>query len=174
MGRLFDAVSSLAGVCHRVAYEAEAAMCFEGLARAALDESDAPYSFGPVVLRSSREPDTPTRQVDAAPVIRAVVADVRRGVPTALIAARFHLAVAALVRDLAVELRARTGLDTAALSGGVFLNVVLHTLCTDALAREGFRVLTHRQVPPSDAGLALGQLAIAARSTRPRENSPCV
>ncbi len=46
MGRLFDAMSSLAGVCHRVAYEAEAAMRFEGLARAALADCGAPYAFG--------------------------------------------------------------------------------------------------------------------------------
>jgi hydrogenase maturation protein HypF len=85
------------------------------------------------------------------------------GIDTSTIAARFHLAVVELVADLAAMLRARTGLSTVGLSGGVFLNVLLTTLCVQRLQDDGFRVLRHRVVPPSDAGLALGQIAIAAR-----------
>jgi hydrogenase maturation protein HypF len=172
MGRLFDAVSSLVGVCHRVAYEAEAAMRFEGLARETLAGragmgTDAPYAFG-----------LPWGELalDAGPVLAAVAADVLAGVPAGVVAARFHLAVAALVGDVAAALRDRTGLGTVALSGGVFLNALLTVLCVERLERDGFRVLRHRLVPPSDAGLALGQLVIAARQNMspPRENPSCV
>ena len=45
MGRLFDAMSSLAGVCHRVAYEAEAAMRFEGLARQGIEQTPDAYEL---------------------------------------------------------------------------------------------------------------------------------
>jgi hydrogenase maturation protein HypF len=96
-------------------------------------------------------------------VVAAVVDDVLAGVDVAVIAARFHLAVVDLVGALATTLRARTGLDTVALSGGVFLNVLLTTLCVHRLRDQGFRVLRHRLVPPSDAGLALGQIVVAAR-----------
>jgi hydrogenase maturation protein HypF len=156
MGRLFDAVSSLAGVCHRVAYEAEAAMLFEALAHDAIPGCDHAYAFG-------LAGDDGALAADPRPVIAAVAADVLAGVDPATIAARFHLAVEDLVLDLATALRARTGLSTVALSGGVFLNALLTTLCVDRLQRTGFRVLRHRLVPPSDAGLALGQIAIAAR-----------
>ena len=156
MGRLFDAVSSLAGVCHRVAYEAEAAMLFEALAHEAIPGCDHAYAFG-------LAGDDGALDADPGPVITAVTADVLAGVDAATIAARFHLAVGDLVLDLATALRARTGLSTVALSGGVFLNALLTTLCVDQLQRHGFRVLRHRLVPPSDAGLALGQVAIAAR-----------
>ncbi|UQX89469.1 carbamoyltransferase HypF [Jatrophihabitans telluris] len=156
MGRLFDAVSSLAGVCHRIDYEAEAAMLFEAAARPAIDGCPDPYAFSVV---SGVE----GLLADPAPVLAAVVADVLAGVGAARIAARFHLAVAGLVLDLAEHVRARRGLDTVALSGGVFLNAALTTLCVKGLQQRGFRVLRHRLVPPSDAGIALGQIAVAAR-----------
>ncbi len=162
MGRLFDAMSSLTGVCHRCDYEAEAAMRFEEVARGALDRCGRPYSFGD---RSFSE------NFDAAPVIASAAADVLAGVAEDVVAARFHHAVADLVLAQAQAVRNRTGLSRVALSGGVFLNAVLTTLCVDRLAAVGFQVLRHRLVPPSDAGLALGQLAVAARIT-PTDNDP--
>ena len=48
------------------------------------------------------------------------------------------------------------------LSGGVFLNALLTTEAAARLGGEGFRVYRHRLVPPSDGGLSLGQLAVAA------------
>jgi hydrogenase maturation protein HypF len=156
MGRLFDAVSSLAGVCHRVAYEAEAAMLFEALARDTRADDPRRYAFG--------------SGADPGPLIAAVAADVLAGIDASVTAAGFHLAVADLVADLASRTRERTGLDTVALSGGVFLNAVLTTLCVELLERDGFRVLRHRLVPPSDAGLALGQVVIGARL---RRKTPC-
>jgi hydrogenase maturation protein HypF len=156
MGRLFDAVSSLTGVCHRVAYEAEAAMLFEALAGQAVDGCQPRYRFGLLAEDGAAE-------ADPRPVIAAIAGDVLAGVDPAVIAAGFHLAVADLVADLASTLRARTGIGTVALSGGVFLNVVLTRLCLNRLQYNGFRVLRHQLVPPSDAGLALGQIVIAAR-----------
>jgi hydrogenase maturation protein HypF len=157
MGRLFDAVSSLAGVCHRIAYEAEAAMRFEGLARGALDPCGPAYAFAVGDVAEGPLPLDPT------PVLAAAAADVAAGVAPAVVAARFHLAVADLVVTVASLLRARGGPGTVALSGGVFLNALLTQLFAERLAAAGFAVLRHRTVPPSDAGLALGQLAVAAR-----------
>jgi hydrogenase maturation protein HypF len=152
MGRLFDAAASLSGVCHRVAYEAEAAMRFEELAR------DGDVTCGQAYRFAVRGPE-----LLPAPVFAAMTADVIAGVPVEIVAARFHHAVAEVVATVADSLRSRTGVSTVALSGGVFLNVLLTTLCLERLERLGFRVLRHRLVPPSDAGLALGQLVIAGR-----------
>ncbi|HEY2296350.1 MAG TPA: carbamoyltransferase HypF [Jatrophihabitans sp.] len=159
MGRLFDAMSSLAGVCHRVAYEAEAAMRFEGLARARIDTCAAPYAFD--LIEHSDGP----WQLDPSPVVRAAVHDVLAGIEPAVVAARFHHAVADAVVTTAVALRARQGLTTVALSGGVFLNVLLTRLCVHGLRAAGFTVLQHHLVPPSDAGLALGQIVVGADKT---------
>ena len=164
MGRLFDAMSSLAGVCHRVAYEAEAAMRFEGLARDAIQSCAAPYSFG--LDGDAAGP----AQLDPGPVIAAAAADVQSGVDAAVISARFHIAVARLVIDVAMYTRDRTSANTVALSGGVFLNALLSSLTVDGLTEVGFQVLRHRLVPPSDAGLALGQLVVGAHIRRQPEH----
>ncbi|MEV0988564.1 carbamoyltransferase HypF [Streptomyces sp. NPDC049949] len=164
MGRLFDAVSSLAGVCHHAGYEAQAAVELESAALAGCGtEADGGYAFA---LRQ-REPggESPVT-ADPAPVLAAVVADVRAGEPKALIAARFHTAVADLVGTLAVLARERHGLDTVALSGGVFANTVLSSACARLLRERGFTVLRHHRVPPNDGGLALGQLMVAASTPR--------
>ena len=155
MGRLFDAVSSLAGVRHQVDYEAEAAIELEALARTRPGEPG--YEFvldpgdGPVIA-------------DPRPVVRAVVDDVRRGTAPAVVAARFHTAVATLVADLADLERERTGLDVVALGGGVFQNTVLLRATVLRLAERGFRVLRPRLLPPHDGGLALGQILVGSSS----------
>ncbi len=153
MGRLFDAVSSLAGVRHVVDYEAEAAIELEGLARGV--EADVPYRFG-------LDPISECLVADPGPVLRAVVADLAAGTDVSLVAARFHAGVAGLVLDLCRRARERTGLETVALGGGVFQNAVLLSAVVAGLAMEGFDVLRPRLLPPNDGGIALGQVLVAA------------
>ncbi|MCW2558982.1 MAG: hydrogenase maturation protein HypF [Mycobacterium sp.] len=150
MGRLFDAVSALIGVRQVVAYEAQAAIELEGIARTA-DGGARHYRFAVAAER-------PSTVVDPEPVLAAIVSDLRGGVSRAVIGARFHRAVAELIVDLA-------GIDgpaahPVALSGGVFQNVLLLRLTLDRLRAKGFTALTHRSVPPNDGGLALGQLLV--------------
>ncbi|MER7935765.1 MULTISPECIES: carbamoyltransferase HypF [unclassified Streptomyces] len=153
MGRLFDAVSSLAGVCHRAGYEAQAAVELEAQACLAWDEDTAAHPFGD--------------RFDPAPALRAVITDLRRGTPVPVIAARFHRGVARTVLGLCRGVRRDTGLATVALTGGVFANALLEQAAADLLRDDGFTVLQHREVPPNDGGLALGQLMVAARGRRP-------
>jgi hydrogenase maturation protein HypF len=156
MGRLFDAVASLVGVRHLVDYEAEAAIGLEGLARS------APRRFGSPYLFALRTPATGPIAADPAPMIRAVVADVRAGVRAEVVAAKFHAGVAALIVDLAERCREHTGLGVVALGGGVFGNTVLLSSAERALTDRGFSVLRPHLLPPNDGGIALGQLLIGA------------
>ena len=156
MGRLFDAVASLAGVRHVADYEAEAAIELEGLA-SALPAPEAGYAFE---LRSGA--GTADVVADAAPVVRSAVADLRAGASAAVVSSRFHAGVADLVAELARRAREDLGLDTVALGGGVFQNALLLSSTRRALCADGFTVLTPRRVPPNDAGIALGQLLVAA------------
>ncbi|MFF1654377.1 carbamoyltransferase HypF [Streptomyces sp. NPDC058251] len=183
MGRLFDAVSSLAGVCHRVEYEAQAAMELENAALDDLsgipagstgggasagtsgalidDERNDAYRF---MLKAVPQDPAAPLIADPAPVLAAAVADVRDGVAAGPVARRFHRAVVALVQEVCAVARERTGIRTVALSGGVFCNALLTEGCCAVLERDGFTVLRHHKVPPNDGGLALGQLIVAARA----------
>ncbi|MGG2460774.1 carbamoyltransferase HypF [Streptomyces sp. RGM 3693] len=161
MGRLFDAVSSLAGICHHAGYEAQAAVALEAAARSAGDDRGPGYTFA---LRTGAAAGGGAALVaDPAPVLAAVTEDVSAGAGPALVAARFHTAVAGLVRRCCGLARERTGLATVALTGGVFVNTLLAEAVARMLRQDGFTVLRHRLVPPNDGGLALGQLLVAAR-----------
>jgi hydrogenase maturation protein HypF len=151
MGRLFDAVSALAGVRQEVAYEAQAAIELEGLSRG-VDVGAAQYAFDV----AGGDPTI----IDPAPVVCAIVRDYRCGAPAAVIGARFHSAVAALIVELAEQAREATAVGTIALSGGVFQNALLLQQALNLLRVRGFDVITHRRVPPNDGGIALGQLLV--------------
>ncbi|MFI2211496.1 carbamoyltransferase HypF [Streptomyces sp. NPDC020141] len=154
MGRLFDAVSSLAGICHLSGYEAQAAIELEGAA----------HAHGPAEgYRFALREREGRWLADPAPVLAAAAAEVRAGAPAGRIAARFHAAVVELVRRLCARAREAHGLTTVALTGGVFGNALLLSGCARDLTADGFTVLRHRRVPPNDGGLALGQLMVAGR-----------
>ncbi len=151
MGRLFDAVGSLVGLRHSVTYEAQGAMeleaCCDGVA-------------GQGEYRFALEGGAPC-VVDWEPVVRKVVKDVIRGDEPAVIACRFHSAIAAMVERMCRQMRESEGIETVVLSGGVFQNLRLLGETIDRLERRGFEVLIPRIMPANDGGLALGQIAIA-------------
>jgi len=152
VGRLFDAVAALIGIRDAVNYEGQAAIELEQ--RVQLDE---PAGY-PARLEGEL--------IRGGDLIRAVVEDVRAEVDPGTIAARFHNGVVDVLARAAQAACAETGLSTVALSGGVFQNVVLLQRVSAALSSAGLRVLTHSRVPPNDAGISLGQVAVAAARDR--------
>jgi hydrogenase maturation protein HypF len=162
-GRLFDAVAAIAGVRAKVRYEGQAAMELEWLATDILP--DGSYPFVIEEPTSGTDADGPL-VVDTRPLIRAVVADRKAGVEAARIARRFHSTLVNMIGDVCQQIRERTGLSVAALTGGVFMNALLVEEVTARLTGAGFKVLRHRTVPANDGGLALGQLAIGAARDR--------
>ncbi|MCX2929808.1 carbamoyltransferase HypF [Mycobacterium sp. CVI_P3] len=148
MGRLFDAVASLLGVCQEVTYEGQAAVELEHLARRGRP-SDLDFSVAGGVL-------------DPAPLIAGIVEGLRRGTPVADLAAGFHHAVIRATAAVATECALAAGITTIGLTGGVFANRFLLQGLRAVLGERGFEVLSHRTVPCNDGGLALGQAAIAA------------
>ena len=163
VGRLFDAVAAAAGVCReRVSYEGQAAIEFEARvdARALADDDRCAYPFS--IIR----PDHDLPCVDPSPMWPALLRDLVAETPVAVIAARFHqglaIVIARMVSSLCRDACGDFVPKTVALSGGVLQNRVLLEQLLMRLERDGFSVLTHRQVSANDGGLALGQAAIAA------------
>ncbi len=166
VGRLFDAVASLSGLRQRVRYEGQAAMELEFALEGARVEDHYPLV---VERRPTREgPDgsggesglaAPPRFVlQWAPLVRAVVADLRGGCPAGVVSAKFHNGLAAAV----VEVAKLAALERVVLSGGCFQNRYLLERTIERLQAAGFRAAWHQRIPPNDGGIALGQVAAVA------------
>ncbi|WP_326822288.1 carbamoyltransferase HypF [Streptosporangium sp. NBC_01756] len=151
-GRLFDAVAAILGLRDTVTYEGQAASALEQRA------DPAERSSYPARLSVAGE----LLVIQAGDLVRAVVEDLRERTGPETVSARFHNGLADTTAAGCARLRARTGIGTVALSGGVFQNRLLLDRLVRALRRDGFRVLTHRRVPPNDGGISLGQAAVAA------------
>ncbi len=154
LGRVFDAVSFLLGLCSYNRHEAEAAMALEAAA------ATEPLAVEPFAFDIS---DTGSGlHLSLLPAIREITAARQRGDNTAAIAARFHETVARLLAAAAGQASQQHGVATVGLSGGCFANRRLLTRLVELLEADGRQVLYHRQVPPGDGGLALGQAFVAA------------
>lgn len=162
MGRLFDAAAAILGICGQATYEGEPAIELEAAAWRALDsESTCPTgnmaSFS--VIESSRPDDC--HVLNSRPLFEALLEGIGAGVPAGRLALDFHLAVARASARIANEICTREGLDTVALSGGVFMNRLLLQLLTHELKDAGLAVLVPHAVPANDGCIAYGQAAIA-------------
>ncbi len=148
-GRLFDAVAAVLGVRDTTTYEGQAAVELEQ--RVDPDERSA-Y---PVTISDDGV-------VAAGELVAAVAEDLRAGVDVGRIAARFHHGLADATVRAVVAAAGGHGVTTAALSGGVFVNLVLLERVRAGLEAAGLRVLVHERVPCTDGGISLGQAAVAA------------
>lgn len=162
MGRLFDAAAAILGICDKATYEGEPAIELEAAAwRAFSSESACPtgnmVSFS--VTESSRPDDC--HVLNSRPLFEALLEGIRTGVPAGKLALDFHVTIARSSARIAREICARKGLDTVALSGGVFMNRLLLQLLTRELKSMGLTVLIPRSVPVNDGCIAYGQAVIA-------------
>jgi hydrogenase maturation protein HypF len=151
-GRLFDAVSFIAGVAPaEVEFEAEAPMRLEALA---IDPTRAAYRFD---LDLENSP----WQLSFAPTIRGIVSDLRRRTPVPKIASRFHNTLGRAIAAVAERARTELGIKTVVLAGGVFLNKKLLMSASALLAEKGLSVLRPVRYSPNDESVSLGQIAHA-------------
>lgn len=159
-GRLFDAVAALSGLRQWASYEGQAAAELEWAAEPS--KGERAYAF--LITRS----ELPWI-VDWEPAVHALLADLADGVSVAAISAAFHHGLAAAITAVAMQ----AGEPRVVLSGGCFQNARLIETTVAKLQKAGFKPFWHSQIPPNDGGLALGQLAWAARELE-KEDRPCV
>jgi len=153
VGRLFDAVSSLIGLCNVVEYEGQAAIRLEKNARI---EKECLYPYEIIKTESGY-------LISVRKLIYKVVEDVLKGREISCISGAFHRTVSNITLDVCKLLKEKFDINHVALSGGVFQNRLLLSLTVDILEKNGFFVYTHSKVPTNDGGLSLGQAAIALR-----------
>lgn len=163
MGRLFDAAAAILGICGQATYEGEPAIELEAAAWRALDSeiarfpddsagysaSDPSWLDGPYVL-------------DQKALFEALLEGIEAGAPADRLALDFHVAVARSSAHIASDICVREGIDTVALSGGVFMNRLLLQLLTRKLKSAGLAVLVPHTVPVNDGCIAYGQAAVAS------------
>jgi hydrogenase maturation protein HypF len=152
MGRLFDAVSSLLGICHFASYEGQAAIELEAMAD--------PTENGFYEIPFSDD------EIQIVELFKALIADLRNGIPNPIISARFHNSITQLVLDLCKKLKPKYDTNNVALSGGVWQNRFLLEKTMHALKSYKFFPIIHSQVPTNDGGISLGQAMVAAYSVK--------
>ncbi|MGQ0556779.1 MAG: carbamoyltransferase HypF [Nitrospiraceae bacterium] len=158
MGRLFDAVASLTGLCQQASFEGQTAMAVQFAAEQAVEAGGVTVEGYPMDLVPSHSSDTQW-MIDWRPMVSAMLDELPRGCRLERIAARFHVGLAnSIVRVAQVA-----GFPRVVLTGGCFQNRLLLSIVRRRLEEAGFTVYSHRLVPPNDGGLSLGQAVIAAR-----------
>jgi hydrogenase maturation protein HypF len=149
-GRYFDGVGSLVLARPDSRYEGQIALEWNGVAE---PSETGRYGY---VIDYQQSP----WQIDLRPMVREVVDDLLAGVSPSAISARFHNTMTAATAEI-VRATARThGALPVVLTGGCFQNALLAERVAGELA-SSFTVYLHRQVPPGDGGLALGQAMVA-------------
>jgi len=153
VGRLFDAFASLLDLAQTVSFEGQAAMSLEYLC----DENGTLDHY-----KMDIADENGVLVIDWRPMLRAAVADIRGGLACGVLAQKFHNSLV----EAALEVVLKTGLKDVVLSGGCFQNKYLCERMIARLRQAGLRPAWHRQVPPNDGGISLGQAVVAAG--RPR------
>ena len=146
VGRLFDAVAAILGVCNVSSYEGEAAMRLQALA----ERSDK--NFRAEFMTTDK-------------IFNDILARRLNGENICDLARLFHERLAEMTAQICEQLSLKTKIKTVALSGGVFQNALLSSLTFDKLKRRGLQVLRHEMIPPNDGGLCIGQAVNAMRNS---------
>lgn len=146
MGRLFDAVSVLLGICEKPTYDGEAAMRLEAVA----DESEC----GDLAFEITEG------EIDWRPLILDLLDELEKGIPASILSARFHNTLAEIVYCCGKRLASIHGNIPWVFAGGVFQNRLLVERIKRVVDGEFELVFSNY---PNDSGIPLGQTIIGAR-----------
>jgi len=149
MGRLFDAVSSLLGIRHKVTYEGQAAIEMEAI----IDKNETGFTEMAII----------NDQIDPGPVFLDLISGISNGLSPSRLSAHFHNSVVHLCVTVCNNLRTQTSINKVVLSGGVFQNKYLLENTVRELEKQNFTVLRHQRLPTNDGGISFGQAVIASQ-----------
>jgi len=147
-GRLFDAIAAITNVCTNSKFHAEAPMRLEAMAHPG---TDIAYPFDMDDIISFRS------------TLQEILIDQKTHVGVEIISAKFHNTFINVIFAVANLIRKKTGIKKVVLSGGTFQNKYILSRIEQKLEKDGFAVFSQQKIPSNDGGIALGQLAIAAK-----------
>lgn len=150
-GRFLDAAALLLGICRENSYDAECPMKLEAVARV------TDLRIDPVFIRGDYGSllDT-TKSLESLLELKRS----RVGVPELAYVIQYHLGES--LADIACEVADNEGIDVVGFSGGVALNRIVTQAIRERVKRQGLDFLIHRNIPPGDGGVSVGQVASAA------------
>lgn len=172
-GRLFDGVSALLSIKCESTFEGEASMTLQFIAEHYRDEQSLSLKTSAEIeavlknryqlslINEGEKEDGKSFELNTTELFKQLTEHKREGEPSARLALDFHLVLAIMIRSGCRKSRALSGLSTAALSGGVFQNILLLDLTKKLLEEDGFTVLIHTLIPANDGGISLGQAVVA-------------
>jgi hydrogenase maturation protein HypF len=149
-GRWFDAVAAITGICVEAGFHAEAPMRLE----ACIDKSETKRYPWEILSKGD---------IELKKLIEAIIHDIHSKIPVSKISARFHNTIAEIIIHQINTISKNTGIKKAVVSGGTFQNKYLLAKLESEYDTNEIKLYTQTLIPANDAGIALGQLAIAAR-----------
>lgn len=154
MGRLFDGVSALFGICKKIEYEAQASIELEGLLSRDL-HLVKPFKYGINKVNDLYE-------VDYAPMIEEIVLELSNdSINLQQLSRKFHSTVIDMTISVCLKISQEYNVNNVVLSGGVFMNEYLLSNIYTKLQECGLYPLIHNDTPANDGSISLGQLMIA-------------
>jgi hydrogenase maturation protein HypF len=156
MGRLFDCVSALLGLCSIATYDGQAAIILETIA----DK----HISGCYEYKIYEEKDCII--IDYQEIINGILYDIEIGTKASEVSSKFHNTIAAATTEAVVKIGRIHNIREAVLSGGCFENLLLLEKLVKRLEAQGFKVYLNEKLPCNDGGISFGQLAAAARILR--------
>jgi hydrogenase maturation protein HypF len=153
MGRLFDALAALLGICLHRTYEGQPAVMLEAAASAEPERG----AYDTRVETS----DTGKHLIDGSYILAEALDDFKAGTTRSAVAARFHATMAVATALVAGRIAKQNGIGKVCLSGGCFQNAHLLEQTVNLLKKSGLIPIVHRLVPPNDESISYGQVVIA-------------
>ena len=152
VGRIFDIVSAMIGLCDYVSYEGQAAIILEQSFQNTQCNIENCYPF-------SIYPQNGKHVITIDETYLAILKDKNIGIPLEIICWKFHNTIVKIICDTCALISDTEQIKTVVLSGGCFQNKFLLESTIKILSNRGFKVLYHKDFPTNDGGISLGQAA---------------
>ncbi|MBN2725557.1 MAG: carbamoyltransferase HypF [Deltaproteobacteria bacterium] len=149
LGRLFDGVSSILGLCDYSEYEARGAILLQKCAESCTLIPETTQHLTVSIVAQDNQ-----LKIDYRPMIRDLLKLKSSGISTDILARLFHVWVASSIKNVLLSLDVKT----VALSGGVFQNFLLLEILENNLNECGISHFRNNTIPVNDGGISFGQL----------------